>query len=240
MDQDRSTPQVPSPATPAPVQADTKAPPSTRSSGGLGGREFMLVGLALAGGGLITIALLMGRGSAATDVAPAAGSVPAAASAGGRAAVKPMPWSAARRELWLGDRRKGIAYDVTANEPVGAWMKTVRPILVVRCTRGTMETFVVTDTAAQIEPKSENHTVTLRFDDQPPTTERWPDSAEHDALFAPDGAAFAARIAAARELQFGFVPHNSAPVVARFYVADLAPLLAPAAKHCYPAKTSKR
>ena len=241
MDQQSSTPQVPSPATPVPVQTDTKSPQSTPSSGGLGGREFMLVGLALAGGGLITVALLMGRGSAATNAAPAAGSAATApAGAGGRAAVKPMPWSAARRELWLGDRRKGIAYDVTANEPVGAWMKNVRPILVVRCTKGTMETFVVTDTAAQIEPKSENHTVTLRFDDQPPTTERWPDSAEHDALFAPDGAAFAARIAAARELQFGFIPHNSSPVVARFYVADLAPLLEPAAKHCYPAKTAKR
>lgn len=195
------------------------------------------MGLALTGGGLITIALLMGRSSAATS-APVPGSNPAAASASrdSRPAVKPMPWSAARRELWLGDRRKGIAYDVTANEPVGAWMKTVRPILVVRCTKGTMEAFVVTDTAAQIEPKSDNHTVTVQFDDQPTSTERWPDSAEHDALFAPDGHAFAAKIASAQELRFGFIPHNASPVVARFYVAGLAPLLQPAAKHCSPAK----
>ncbi|HEX6065438.1 MAG TPA: hypothetical protein VFZ04_14505, partial [Longimicrobiales bacterium] len=76
------------------------------------------------------------------------------------------------------------------------------------------------------------HTVSLRFDGQPPSSEKWPDSADHDALFAPDGAAFAARLAAAREFEFGFVPHNAAPVVARFSVAGLMPLLQPASKHC--------
>ena len=241
MDQESSTPGVPSAETPAPGSPSAPPSESTTAAGGFGGRELALVGLALAGGCVITVALLMGRSSAASNAAALASS-PAAASASRdtRPAVKPMPWSAARRELWLGDRRKGIAYDVTANEPVGAWMKTVRPILVVRCAKGEMEAFVVTDTAAQIEPKSESHTVTLQFDDQSSSTERWPDSAEHDALFAPDGAAFAARIAAAQELRFGFIPHNSSPVVARFYVAGLASLLEPAAKHCRPAKTSKR
>ena len=102
-----------------------------------------------------------------------------------------------------------------------------------------MEAFVVTDTAAQIEPKTEAHTVTLQFDGEAPSSERWPDSAEHDALFAPDAAAFAARVAAANELKFGFIPHNSSPVTARFHVAGLASLLEPAGKHC-TAKSSKR
>jgi hypothetical protein len=179
----------------------------------------------------------MGRG-VPTYAAPAAPAAPtdarpvAAADTAATAPRKPMRWSAARRELWLGERRKGIAYDVDANDTVAAWMKRVRPTLVVRCLSGTVEAFVVTETAAQMEPRSEMHTVTVRFDGGPPTTERWPDSSEHDALFAPDGAAFARRILAAQELVFGFTPHNAPPVIARFNVEGLALLLQPGVKHC--------
>ena len=60
----------------------------------------------------------------------------------------------------------------------------------------------------------------------------WPDSAGHDALFAPYGAAFARRLAAARTMRFRFTPHNPQPAVARFSVAGLEPLLAQAAKEC--------
>ena len=196
-------------------------------------RHAAVAGLAVLGGGVITYALM---GRPATAPPSAAGTpTPAIAEPARRptaAAVKVRPWSAARRELWIGERRKGVAFDVDANEPVSAWMKLVRPILVVRCTGGTLDAFVMTDTAAAIEPRSEAHTVRLRFDGQSPVSERWPDSEEHDALFAPDGAAFAARLANAQVFEFGFTPHNAAPVVARFSVAGLAPLLDPAKKHC--------
>jgi hypothetical protein len=64
-------------------------------------------------------------------------------------------------------------------------MNYVRPLLVVRCMKKT-EAFVYTGSALRIEPNTEDHTVSFRFDDEPARTERWPDSAEHDALFAPD------------------------------------------------------
>ena len=229
---DQETPSTPlAPAVPeAPADVPVADDPPHRA---FGGRQAAVAALAVLGGGVITYAL-MGR-PAAPPPAAAAPSTPAVAEPARRPTPSPVnvrPWSAARRELWIGERRKGVAFDVDANEPVSAWMKLVRPILVVRCTGGTMDAFVMTDTAAAIEPRSEAHTVRLRFDGQSPTSERWPDSEEHDALFAPDGAAFAARLANAEFFEFGFTPHNAAPVVARFSVAGLAPLLEPAKKHC--------
>ena len=231
MDQESSTPSLPAsePAVPAGVPA---APASAKR---LGTGELAVVAFAVLGAGVIGVAL-MGRpalpapADSISATAPAARVEPAPRSLA--SSVTPRPWSAARRELWLGERRKGVAFDVDANEPVSAWMKMVRPILVVRCIGGALEAFVVTDTAAQIEPRSEAHTVRLRFDGQSPASERWPDSEEHDALFAPDGAALAARLASAQVFEFGFTPHNASPVVARFSVAGLAPLLEPAKKHC--------
>ena len=94
------------------------------------------------------------------------------------------------------------------------------------------EVFVVTESAMKIEPQSDDHTVTFGFDNEPTASERWPDSEEHDALFARDGAAFADRIMRAETLRFGFTPHNAAPVVAQFNVTGLRPLLEPAAREC--------
>ena len=63
-------------------------------------------------------------------------------------------------------------------------------------------------------------------------TDHWRDSEEHDALFAPDGAAFVRQLLAARTLRFGFNPHNAAPVTAEFNVAGLSTMLAPLSRQC--------
>jgi hypothetical protein len=94
------------------------------------------------------------------------------------------------------------------------------------------EAFVYTGSALRIEPNTEDHTVSFRFDDEPSGSTRWPDSAEHDALFAPDGVAFAQRVLHARTLRFGYTPHNAEPVEAVFQVSGLTDLIAPSAKDC--------
>jgi hypothetical protein len=94
------------------------------------------------------------------------------------------------------------------------------------------DVFVYTGTAARIESEDENHGVQLTFDDEAGSDQRWPDSLEHDALFAPDGAAVARRLVSADTLRFGFTPHNAPPVTAIFDVHGLAERLKPAAKYC--------
>ena len=111
-------------------------------------------------------------------------------------------------------------------------MKRVRPTLVVRCMDKRTDVFVYTDSAARIEEQDENHTVRVAFDDGAGTHERWPDSVEHDALFAPDGQAMARRLLGARQMRFTFSPHNAAPVTATFDVSGLGELLSPIAKRC--------
>jgi hypothetical protein len=108
----------------------------------------------------------------------------------------------------------------------------VRPLLVVRCLPRTTDVFVFTQSAALIEAQTEDHTVVFSFDDEPETRELWPDAAEHDALFAPDGAAFAKRLLTASTLRFGFTPHNAAPVTAHFQVGGLRNQVEPVSKTC--------
>ena len=212
---------------PAPGQAPTgdepKPPTMTR-------RELAVLGVMVAGGVLVITLAVLSRGLPSTQAAVATSSV-AAPTAVRTTAVTPA-WSDVNRDLWLERRGKGVAYDVDAENTVAIWMRSVRPMLVVRCARGETEVFVVTHSAAQIQTGTEDHTVTFRFDNGPGTTELWPDSTAHDALFAPDGEAFARRLLAARTLQFGFTPHNAQPAVARFAVAGLEPLLSRAAKDC--------
>lgn len=111
-------------------------------------------------------------------------------------------------------------------------MRTVQPALVVRCMSKSIQAFVVTESALKIEAQTEDHTVTFSFDDEPTVTEQWPDSEEHDALFAPDGTLFAGRVMQARTLRFSYTPHNASLVTVYFNVSGLAPLIEPAAREC--------
>jgi len=189
-------------------------------------------------GGLVTLVILMMRAgaSASASPGPAAAPIPAAAVSAAAAADGGPAWTDANSETWIRSARRAVAYEVPADKPVSVWMRTVRPALVVRCERNILDVFVFTDSAARIERDTPDHTVRFQFDEGTEESARWPDADTHDAIFAPDGAAFARRLAQARTLRFGFTPHNAEPVMMTFTVAGLAPLLERAAKEgCKPA-----
>ena len=148
------------------------------------------------------------------------------------AAAATQAWSTQRRAYWTGNQRHSVAFELPAENTVPIWMSQVRPLLIVRCLSRKPEVFVFTGSALKIEPDTDDHTVSFRFDDEAATTVRWPDSAEHDALFSPDAAGFAARLMHARTLRFGYTPHNASPVEAHFEVSGLPALIEPAAKDC--------
>jgi hypothetical protein len=139
-------------------------------------------------------------------------------------------WTEENRDTWIAGARRALAFEVQADKPVSVWMRTVRPSLVVRCEANVLDVFVFTDSAAKIEPQTIDHTINLQFDGGEEMSTHWPDADTHDALFAPDAAAFAQRLASAQTLRFGFTPHNAERVTMQFNVAGLAPLLARAAK----------
>jgi hypothetical protein len=198
---------------------------------------------------VVIIAALGARGSASPEpkAAPAAAAAaprkvtsapaktaPQAAPAVAAVTLPPNTpkWSSANRAFWVGNDRRAVAFELNAINKVQVWMRTVQPMLVVRCMGKKTEVFVYTNSAAKMEPQDEDHTVRISFDNQPLSTDRWPDSADHDGLFSPDPVAFTQRLMAARLLRFGFTPHNAEPVLAQFDVTGLGDLIMPVAKQC--------
>ena len=225
-------PVVPTPPATPPTQAD--APPSPAR--GFNRLELAIVALSIVAGAIVTVGLLMVRG-AAPEAAVVQSPQPSSASPVPHLAGSPQPllaprWSVANRSRWVTNPKRHVALELAAENKVQAWMKVVEPVLVVRCMNRRVEAFVYTDTPARIERQDEDHTVGLAFDGEAQSAERWPDSADHDALFAPDGAAFTRRLMSARTLRFGFTPHNAAPVTVHFNVAGLSELLKPSARQC--------
>lgn len=209
---------------------DGDGPPPVRTNT-WGLREVGMITFAVLAGGALTMGLLMARALPSTAVAAA----PVAATTPPPKTAPTSPthvWTIADSSVWVGAGKDRVAFELPADNTVAIWMRTVRPSLVVRCVEGRMDAFVFTASAARIEPQTEDHTIRYGFDDAGDVSERWPDSEEHDALFAPDGAGFAKQIAAASVLRFSFTPHNAASVTAQFSVAGLKSLLEPAARSC--------
>jgi hypothetical protein len=196
-----------------------------------------LVPVAAAGAALITFALMAVRGGPAPALAAATAAMAEAHPATASPAAAPMAdsatqhWSAGNKAHWLAGRR-GAGFELLAENKVSTWFGPTQPVLVVRCEARSIETFVYTRSATRIEPHVDGKTVTVSIDGQAPTTERWTDSDDRVALFAPDGSAFTQRLLHARTLRFGYSPHNADDVVAQFHVAGLAEALQPVAREC--------
>ena len=205
-----STPAVPGPAS-APARPE-----------GLGNAHMFMIGVALIGSGALMISVLSARGPAVAEPASTPQPAPAAsAPALDLASVESGGGWIENTDQWTPKTRRRVAFELAAVKDTQVWMKTVRPLLVVRCVQGEIEAFVFTESAATMEAQDEDHTVRLWFDEGNQQTERWPDSSAHDALFAPDSARFAAQVMQARTVRFGYHPHNAAPVVAQFNVGGL-------------------
>jgi len=216
---------------PVPVPAVTQP---EAAAAGIGRRELMMIAVAVIGSGAITLALLTARGGVTATAAARGEAMPAPARLEAAAATAPAgaPGWIENRAQWTAGDRKSLAFELRSRNETPVWMKNVRPLLIVRCLAKRTDVFVFTDSAAAMEKQDEDHTVRIAFDDEAERTERWPDSVAHDALFAPDGAAFARQLIGARTMRFGYTPHNAAPVVAHFDVQGLGQRLSPDAPPC--------
>jgi hypothetical protein len=217
----------------APV-GESPAPPKRIASSPTRHRELLLIAAAAMGAAIITFVFMAARGGpsptlsaasadTATEHPSSASELPATSAV--------QKWSADNRKFWLGNRR-GAAFELLAENKVHTWFGPTQPVLVVRCASRTTEALVYTRSPTRIEPHVEGKTVTVSVDGEPAKTERWSDSDDRVALFAPDGAAFARRLLHANTLRFRYSPHNADDVVAQFHIAGLAELLEPVAREC--------
>ena len=215
------------PGAPAPEGQPDQRPSSVAS--------LVLVSVALLAGAAGTFMFLGAHPSAGTVSATGANGAAATATApGATAAVTAVThqWSREDEYRWIANHKRSVAYELDADQQVRVWTTHVRPSLVVRCLNRKTEVFVYTETPSKMESTDGLHSVRLTFDDAAGSEERWPDSAEHDALFAPDGTALARRISSAHHLRFGFSPHNADPVQVDFELGDAATVMSHVAKTC--------
>jgi Type VI secretion system VasI, EvfG, VC_A0118 len=205
-------------------------PPAPSSSN----RWLVTVGLAAsAGAALLTFAML-GGGSQPGPAPEQASMLPAPVKAKSTPVTtsgRPK-WSEAGADRWVSNHRRSIAFEVPGENVASSWMTSARPVLVVRCLAGTTQAFVYTQVPPAIEQRDDRRTVRVSFDGETEAVERWPGSADHDALFAPDGIAFARRLSTARTLRFGFTPHNGRPASIDFDVHGFDAHLASLARTC--------
>jgi hypothetical protein len=226
-------PVAPQPAEPvAPAGWSTPDPPSASSPL----LQVALVAVAVTVGGAVTFMLLGARPGAHEAASGVVSGRPTAGSA--TTATPPIPvrtrsgWSRANEYRWVSNHKRAVAYELEADQQVKVWTTAVRPLLVVRCLGRKTEVFVYTETPARLESADENHTVGLALDRSPETAERWPDSEEHDALFAPDGTSLARRLSTASHLRFGFTPHNAPPVTVDFDLTGADTVVSKVASTC--------
>jgi len=178
---------------------------------------------------------------AAPSTAPLSANVVAPQSAGiARPESTSAPkWSRTRQSQWATDGSRTIGFEVEAQRYVTVYMDRVRPVLAARCISQHTEVFVVLGTAASIENGGDTHTVRVGLDDEPDVEQKWLDSTDMQALFSPDAAPLAARMATARRLRFAFKPFNAPSVAVEFDVHGFEGPLAAIAKTCAPAAKHK-
>ena len=228
-------PKAPAAEGPAPVAAASTAP-ATRGAGSR--RQLALIAAGVGAVALTGFAISARGGS--TPNAPAAGAAAPAAEVRPAAPRAPAPatatavqtWSTENRAAWLGNRRRGAAFELASENVVKTWFGPARATLVVRCASQSLEAFVVTRAPMRIVPRVEGKTVTISVDGEPVRTEQWTDADDRTAVFAPDAEAFVQRLRQGRTLDFGYSPHNSSDVVAQFNVAGIDELLNGAKKEC--------
>ena len=228
------TPQPPDADSPDVRPAELPAAAAPARSGGLKPIHLVAIAAAIAGGALVTLLAMSARPSAdapRSEVKSAGAGIPGGPTVPAIDPAAPVKWTSAGQARWVNPSRAAAAFEVAAERPVAIWNGTVTPSLVVRCNKGRVDAFVFTSSAARIEPEDENHTVKLEFDSQPAAHDRWPDSVEHDALFAPDGRAFVEQLSSSQTLRFTFAPHNAGPAAALFDVRGLKERMA-ATKAC--------
>lgn len=165
---------------------------------------------------LIVLVVLGIAISSSTPTSTPASSQSFVTSGGGGATSPTGRWigQTTRSEM---DGSVGYHTELEADLPIQTWLRRITPRLAVRCRENKTNVFIHTETAAQPElGLYDEARVRLRFNDGPPERQRWTESTDDEALFAPSPISLARRIAKAQSLRFEFTPFNAPPAVATF------------------------
>ena len=150
------------------------------------------------------------------------------------------PASPLRGGQWIEDPleteniyEKGISFRLDAEALPPGRTASRRPYLVVRCQNTRTDVILTTWTPTVVDRRSPGRAVVgLSFDDAPASRERWRESSDREALFAPDALRLARAIAKAQTLRVEFTPVNAPVVTVAFNVAGFDQHIATLAADC--------
>jgi type VI secretion system protein VasI len=118
------------------------------------------------------------------------------------------------------DDSKGVSFYLEAENKIAGWLQRKTPRLIVRCKEKRTDVYIVTGMAASVERGDlDGHSVRVRFDDAPAQRQRWSESTDKEALFAPNAVQMARNIAKAKTVRLEFTPFNASPAIAAFDVS---------------------
>jgi hypothetical protein len=135
------------------------------------------------------------------------------------------------------DSSKTVILTLNAENTIPSVTGDRKPSLIIRCKEGKTDTYVSTGVAASVEEDidggpSDDHHIRLRFDENPPITDRWVEATNHGGLFATDGISAAKQIAGAQKLTFEFTPFDANPATIQFDLKSLSSHLQMVADAC--------
>lgn len=131
------------------------------------------------------------------------------------------------------DDSKQVSIALYAESQISENTDTSGPMLAIVCRQNKTEVFIVTNVPANPEyGLYEEYTVRIRFDDEKPLKQRWAESTDNKALFAPNPIAFAKKINKTEKMLFEFAPFQSGPEIIEFDVRELEPYLKILANTC--------
>lgn len=131
------------------------------------------------------------------------------------------------------DDSKNVFITLDAETPIQGWpSKRFLPELHIRCKERRTEVYIITGMSPTVEYGVDSATVTLRLDKQPAFKIAASKSTDREALFLPNAAALAKRIAGAETMLFQFIPFNSSGQMTTFDVRGLTEALKPVREAC--------
>lgn len=117
--------------------------------------------------------------------------------------------------------KKVYSATIRSVQSEAVWLKTINPILAVRCSNKKLEVFIHNDTSAQPELGNyDKATVTVRFDEKKARKILTSESTDNDALFFPNSKEMLKQIVKSDLMLYQFTPFNRPPTNFKFAIKN--------------------
>lgn len=131
------------------------------------------------------------------------------------------------------DDSTNVTISLDANSSITGWPKKMfTPTLIVRCKEGKTAAYIITGMSPQVEYRTDEATVTLRFDKEEATKYQTSKSTDGEALFFEESIKLIKKMIPHKTMLFGFVPFNSSPVLTTFELGGLSEAVKPVKEIC--------